>query len=204
MKIINKTKYLIIFFIIACVLQGCVSGAPVLVQVGDSGKESAAEGTEPEDESEKLSAGTVFVHISGAVNNPGLYELDEGARLYDAVCMAGGFSDEADSDYANLAEVLTDGTKYVIYTKEETEMLREDSRSDGGTLSHYTDDGLLDINLATTEEFMLLSGIGRVKAEAIVKHREENGPFASKEDIKNVNGIGDGTYAGIEDYITVR
>ena len=51
---------------------------------------------------------------------------------------------------------------------------------------------------------MLLTGIGKVKAEAIVKYRDENGPFASKEDIKNVNGIGDGTYAGIEDEITVR
>ena len=204
MKIL-KIKYLIIFVVMALFLQGCMDPSPVLVQAESHDEPENAAASETVSEDTPETNGTVFVHISGAVNMPGLYELDEGSRLYDAVCLAGGFSDEADTDYANLAEVLTDGTKYVIYTKEETEMMKEDIESGGSSaLSHYTDDGLLDINLATADEFMLLTGIGRVKAEAIVKYRDENGPFASKEDIKNVNGIGDGTYAGIEDEITVR
>ena len=90
MKIL-KIKYLIIFVVMAFFLQGCMDPSPVLVQVdsNDEPENAAASETVSEDIPEN---GTVFVHISGAVNMPGLYELDEGSRLYDAVCLAGGFS----------------------------------------------------------------------------------------------------------------
>ena len=149
-----------------------------------------------------VSEETIFVHISGAVVNPGLYELSSGARLYDAIVLAGGFIGDADTDYANLAEVLKDGEKYIIYTTSETAALSEIT----GTCqdSHYTSEGLLDINLATEEEFRTLPGIGQSKATAIIKYREENGPFLLVEDLKKVSGIGDGIFSGLEEYITVR
>ena len=109
----------------------------------------------------------------------------------------GGFSDEADEAYLNLAEVLTDGLKYHVPTKEETAGLYVPLQTEQG-------DGKIDINHAGAEELMKLSGIGEGKAKAIIAYREEHGAFASVEDIKKVSGIGEGTYQKFKDDITAR
>ena len=70
--------------------------------------------------------------------------------------------------------------------------------------SHYNSAGQLNINLATVDELMELSGIGKSKAEAIVEYRDANGTFESIEEIKEVSGIGEGLYSKIEDSITVN
>ncbi len=145
------------------------------------------------------------VHISGAVMRPGVYELPEGSRLYEAVDRAGGFSVDADGEYMNLAAVLEDGKQYHIPTFEEAEALRAGGVTDGKEeASAFTSDGKLDINLAQAEDFMQLNGIGESKAKAIVAYREENGPFTDIEEIKNVSGIGEGTFQRLKDQITVR
>lgn len=177
--------------IMAITFTGCESDGPKLVPVS---ADAISE------ENEVVYSDTVFVHISGAVCTPGVYELEKGSRLYDVVSLAGGFTEDADTEYANLAEVLNDGEKYVIYTRDEVERFE----TGDSNLSVYTSDGLLDINLASKEDFMELEGIGASKAQAIINYRDEHGEFSCIEDIKNVSGIGDGIYSRIQTYITVR
>ena len=57
---------------------------------------------------------TIFVHVEGAVAAPGLLELSEGSRVYDAIQAAGGFAEDARHDAVNLARVLTDGEQIVV------------------------------------------------------------------------------------------
>lgn len=142
----------------------------------------------------------ITAYVCGAVSKPGVYELEEGARVSDAVNMAGGFTLEADEIYLNLAEPVMDGSKIYVPTLEET--------SEKG---YFPIDGTLDesssskINVNTAGEDMLTSlpGIGQSKAKAIVEYRENNGKFLSIEDIKNVSGIGDRLFEQIKELITV-
>ena len=203
MKILNTIKYVLCGCVIMLVLSGCAGANPVLVETGDGDTEVAADSVS-EDILTPVDDGNIYVHVGGAVNNPGLYELPAGSRLYDAVMVAGDFREDADSDYANLAEILTDGTKYMIYTREETALMTYEASGGEDVLSHYTNDGLLDINLATKEELMALNGIGESKASAIIAYRDEHGEFTSVEGIKQVSGIGDGIYSRISGLITVR
>lgn len=141
----------------------------------------------------------VCVHISGAVDKPGVYMLPEGSRLYEAIELAGGFSPEADRDYLNLASGIEDGSMYHVPTMEETEEKAADALQGTGTY-----DGKVDINHAGIEELTKLTGIGEGKARAIIAYREEHGAFSSPEDIKKVSGIGEGTYDKFKDDIAVH
>lgn len=144
----------------------------------------------------------IFVHIAGAVKSPGVYELDEDARLYQLVEIAGGMTKKAQKDSVNLAEKLTDGQMVLILTKNEYQKQRADSEDKAEQSSQEND--LLDINLATVEELMGLSGIGETKAKAIIAYRDENGAFQTIEDIKKVSGIGEATFNNIKSEITVH
>ena len=179
---------------------------------------------------------TVFVDVKGAVNSPGVYELDEGKRVIDAINLAGGLTDKADTININLSKKLTDEMYIIIYTKDEIYNYKQNNESvndikcasmecvcpdvsndacinsastvdsspsseDGNKL--IDDDSKVSINSATKEELMKLDGIGEVKAEAIIKYRQENGSFKSVEELKNVSGIGDAVYDKIKDNIIV-
>lgn len=186
-------------------LTGCGHTEPEFWSSGDLQEEITYEKdfsdvSEDELVKEVSSDSTVFVHVSGEVACPGLYELCEGSRLYDAVQAAGGFTKEADSDYANLAEIVSDGCKYTIYSVSEvSEMALKEQDN-----SPYTEDGQLDINSADASSFMELSGIGQTRAQAIVAYRDEHGLFQKIEDIMEVSGIGQSTFDNIKDSITVR
>ena len=149
---------------------------------------------------------TVFVHISGAVNNPGVYELNMGSRLCDAIRLAGGFKEGACEDYCNQALILEDANQYFIPTIEEAAAMTASLGQDNENRfeSHYDSQGKLDINQASIEELMGLNGIGEARANAIVAYRQDQGPFKSIEDIKNVSGIKDALFSQIRDYIIVR
>ena len=179
---------------------------------------------------------TVFVDVKGAVNSPGVYELDEGKRVIDAINLAGGLTDKADTININLSKKLTDEMYIIIYTKDEIYNYKQNNESvndikcasmecvcpdvsndacinsastgnssssseDGNKVTD--DDSKVSINSATKEELMKLEGIGEVKAEAIIKYRQENGSFKSVEELKNVSGIGDAVYDKIKDNIIV-
>lgn len=142
----------------------------------------------------------IYVHICGAVVNPGVYELDGDSRVFEVIEAAGGFSEDACQDYVNQAGRLNDGERLVIPTIEEIET----AKADGNTGASSSASGLVNINTASESELGSISGIGAGKAAAIVKYREENGSFASVEDIMKVSGIKEGTYEKIKDKITVN
>ena len=148
-----------------------------------------------------------YVHVTGAVAHPGVYQLPAGSRVYQAIEMAGGLTEQASEREINLAEGVTDGQKLYIYTREESEALVS---SGGGGLvgdigaENGGTDARVNINTADKEELMTLAGIGESKAEAIIAYREENGGFSSPEDIKNISGIKDGVYSKIKDSICVN
>ena len=151
----------------------------------------------------------IYVHICGAVMNPGVYALEAGSRIFEGIEAAGGFSEDACEDYVNQAKPLQDGQRLVIPTVEELEEARKNGTYQepwmtDEDISLAVSDGLININTATESELSSINGIGPGKAAAIVAYRQENGSFASIEDIMSVSGIGEGTFEKIKDKITVK
>lgn len=146
----------------------------------------------------------IVVHVCGAVVNPGVYELNAGSRVCDAICAAGGFHEEADKDYVNQAQVLADGTQLVIPTFEQTENGFENGLSIPSSQSDASASGKINLNTASKEELCKIPGIGQSRADAIVSYREQNGRFQAIEDIMQVSGIKQATYEKIKDSITVN
>ena len=181
-------------------------------------QQSTGEQNEPAEEPEPQ---TIYVHVCGAVIKPNVYELPAGSRVYEAVQMAGGFTEDADESYVNQAQTLSDGVKLVIPTIEQTQaMITENAEVDligivgeqndiqgtsasvqGGAASS---DGKININTATEAELCNIPGIGATRAAAIVAYRQEKGGFSAIEDIMNVSGIKEGTYEKIKDSIKVN
>lgn len=148
-------------------------------------------------------AQTCFVHVCGAVVSPGVYEMEEGQRIFEAVELAGGFAGEAATDYLNLAEPVRDGMR--IFVPDE-EQLQDESRSGlQGVAGDSAGDTLarVNINTASREELMTLRGIGKARAEDIIRYRQQNGGFKRIEDIMEVSGIKDAAFQKIKDDITV-
>ena len=167
--------------------------AVLLTQENISIEEPSAGGDESQEVTTEVK--TLFVHVCGAVVREGVYELPEGSRCQDAVDAAGGFAEDADKDYLNLAALLSDGQKIQIPTKEEAESMEAESKE--------ASDGLVNINTADLDELMTLSGIGEARAQAIISYREENGPFAVIEDIMKVPGIKESAFSKIKAKIKV-
>lgn len=157
---------------------------------------SATETEEPDGAKEEK---TCLVYVCGAVAAPGVYELDDGSRIYEAVELAGGFMEDAAEDVLNLAESVTDGQMIRIPTEEEQEAAgRQGAEADSAA------DGKLDLNRADVAALMELPGIGQSKAEAIVGYREEHGSFSRTEDLMKVEGIKEGVFNKIKDRIKVN
>lgn len=170
---------------------------------------------------------TLFVDVKGAVNAPGVYELEDGKRVIDAINLAGGFSDKADTINVNLSKRLTDEMFIVIYTKQEIYNYKKSNETSNINCASFEcvcpdvkNDACIEknlkaennkkeannkvsINKATKEDLMSLTGIGESKANAIINYRNENGLFKQIEDIKNVSGIGDSVFEKIKNNITL-
>lgn len=169
---------------------------------------------------EKEAKVSLMVHVCGAVEQPGVYELPQGSRIYQAIECAGGLSAEADPDYLNQADFVSDGEKVYVPTREEVaEMdfpLQNVMTQSGetGTISgtavsdSQNADGqknvcLVNLNTASQEQLCTLPGIGSSKAKSIIAYREEHGSFDRIESVMNVAGIKDGLFQKIKAYITV-
>lgn len=174
---------------------------------------------------------TVKVDVKGAVNNPGVYEMDDDKRIIDAINMAGGLNNLANTINLNLSRKVKDEMYIMVYTTEEIENYRNKktneevvcaasecvcpdeindaciSKEENTTKKEENDNktisGKVSINTASKEELMTLSGIGEAKAKAIIEYRNKEGSFKTIEDIKNVSGIGDSIYEKIKDNITI-
>lgn len=141
------------------------------------------------------------VHISGEINQEGVYIIDDGDRLDDLIKQAGGLTSEANVNSLNLAMKLEDQMK--IYIPNKNEIPAEELTTQIVTspeLSNNSDK--ININQASKEELMTLPNIGEKRAEAIIEYRNIN-KFENIEDIKNVTGIGDKFFEAMKDLITV-
>lgn len=152
------------------------------------------------------------IYVCGEVEKPGLYKLKAGARVYDALKMAGILPGAA-LDYAQPARKLQDGETIELLAETQIKDLNMNNKvgmlpaSSALTSSSKpsSSNGLLNINTASLQELDdRLPGIGPTLAQRIIDYRNSNGGFGSVEDINNVSGIGDKKFADIKDLISVR
>lgn len=149
----------------------------------------------------------VCIHVDGCVAAPGVYYLEAGSRVIDAVTAAGGATDEARTDAVNLAQEVQDGQQIVIPSRVDdqaassgaADRTASSSSQASGGLSPSGDDGLVNINTATAEELETLKGVGAATAEKIIADREANGPFKSIDDLTRVSGIGEKKLSAMRD-----
>lgn len=143
----------------------------------------------------------VYVHVGGAVHRPGLYELADGSRVFDAVRAAGGATDDADLDSLNLASKVKDGDKVLVPVRIEPGADPPPGAS-GGT-STSSAGGLLNLNTATAEQLDALPGIGPSTAQKIIAYRTEHGGFSTIDELMEVSGIGPAKFEELKGLVTV-
>jgi competence protein ComEA len=136
--------------------------------------------------------GVITVHVSGEVREPGLVEVNAGARVADAVAAAGGTTRDADLGGVNLAAPLQDAQQVAI----------PDLRAEGGS-GGVAADGRIHVNTASVAELEQLPGVGPVLAARIAAYRDENGLFVVVEDLLDVSGIGEGKLEGLRDAVAL-
>jgi competence protein ComEA len=158
-----------------------------------------ADGSSPEaDSGGAAPESPVLVHVAGSVVSPGVYVLEPGARVRDAVVAAGGPAPDADWNALNLAAVVADGTR--VYLPAVGEQVPE--TVSGGAGDGTQPVGPIDVNRATVEQLETLPGVGPATATAIVTERERNGPFVDVDDLDRVPGIGPAKLAAVRDLVT--
>jgi len=159
----------------------------------------------------------LYVDIKGEVKNQGVYQIISGSRVIDAIKVAGGLKENADTSLINLSMKLKDEMAIVIYSKDEVknfiktkeefnEKIDECKINNDVCLEKLEDSNnsnLININKATIKELMKLPSIGEAKAQAIISYRESNGLFKNINEIVNVKGIGESLFEQIKNYITI-
>lgn len=168
----------------------------------------------------------IKVDIKGAIQKPGVYLLEENARVEDAIQKSGGLREDADTNYINLSKKIKDEMVIIIYTQEEIKQMVEGNQTiryidkecicpvkqndaclDNNKITNQKEvekqnTGPINLNTASLEELQTLTGIGEAKAKLIIAYREKTA-FIKIEDIKNVKGIGESIFDKIKNHITV-
>ena len=214
----NKTKYRLIFsemilvtalaviFLASCSSKGDIINineseaddpAPVTYdeETADTSTGTASDDEEPQEYE------AAAVHVCGAVRNSGVYLLAAGSRTADAIEAAGGFSEDADEDYLNLASFVADGSKIYVPTVEESVSMPDPKASSEGFFN--SNSHLININTADEKTLKTIAGIGDSRARDIINYRETHGEFKTVEDIMKVSGIKKKLFEKIKDLITV-
>ena len=152
----------------------------------------------------------IRVEIKGAVLNPGVYEMEEDSRIIDLINKSGGTLDDANLDYLNLSTILKDEMVVKVFTNRELEEHKKveivyeyiplecECPKD-----EIINDSKININKASKEELMSLTGFGETKALSVIEYRIKNGEFKSIDDIMNVSGIGETLFNKIKEDITI-
>ncbi|MEX0675028.1 MAG: helix-hairpin-helix domain-containing protein [Gaiellaceae bacterium] len=159
-------------------------GGRLLARPGGTADALPVEPVAVAEATERASPEQVVVHVVGAVRSPGLYRLDDGSRVADALALAGGTTRKADLTAVNLAALLLDGTQIVV------PKVGPGPAAASGTDASGAPAGPIRLNSATVEELQEIPGVGPVTAQQIVAFREQNGPFRSVDELDAVPGIG--------------
>lgn len=195
-----KVLLVLLVFVVAGVIFSCsLKRKPAKTETEVAALEDPSSGETEESSSEPSEL--ICVHVCGSVNAPGVYYLKQGARVHEAVELAGGLTETADPQYVNLAKEAEDGVQIYIPSKEEVAAGAVPEEAEAITKS--PEDGLVNINTAGLDELKTLPGVGDIKAEAIISYRESTGGFASIEEIMNVAGIKENSYEKIKEHIKV-
>ena len=174
---------------------------------------------------EKTNSLKFYIDIKGSIKKPGVYLVEEGMIVNDAIKLAGGLKTGAITSNINLSQKLTSEMVIYIFNKKDfttkeigevktdvicttniidvtTPTITNEIKTSNETTSIASQNSKVNINTASKEELMTLSNIGASKADAIIIYRNEN-KFKTIEEIMNVAGIGESVYAKIKDSITV-
>ncbi len=154
--------------------------------------------------------GGICVHVCGRVVNPGVYMLSSGSRIYEAVEAAGGLCEDAAGECLNQASQMEDGQQIYVPSREEAAQGTVSAQKAEGNPRHTTssdstktEEGKVNLNTASEEQLMTLSGIGEAKAAAIIRYREEHGGFQKIEELKEVEGIKEGVFNKVKDQVRI-
>ncbi|WP_337089958.1 helix-hairpin-helix domain-containing protein [Leuconostoc pseudomesenteroides] len=147
----------------------------------------------------KQTSAVIMVDVKGAVNKPGVYQVDTSDRVQSVILKAGGQRTEADMTQVNLAQRLTDGQ--VLYVPIKGEQVPTNFANEAVASSQTKT--TINLNTATKEELQNLEGIGEKKADQILDYRQEHGGFRSIEELKSISGIGTKRFEAIKEQLTI-
>lgn len=212
LEISKKQKIILIFLgivaIIGIAYYSYVSSKEENLNVSDTNElQVENQSNEIDEEEAENKESKIKVHISGAVKNEGVYELEGDARIIDAIEKAGGTLEIADMKNVNLASKLEDGMKIYI-PKQGEEVTNSNQEVEENIALENTpkenSKGKININKASKEELDTLPGIGESTAEKIINYRKEHKSFKSIEELKEVKGIGDAKFEEIKDLVDIK
>ena len=157
--------------------------------------ESTSESVTIEEPSSSIEEPSVFVHVVGEVEKPGIYIVATRARVFDAIIAAGGFTKSADQSTVNLAREVSDGEQVVV--------MAAGAQSGSATAHTSAQTALISLNRASQLELEALPGVGPTLAGRMIDWRSANGGFKKKEDLLKVSGIGNKMFDGMKDLVTL-
>ena len=169
----------------------------------------------------------IYIDVKGCVQTPGVYSIEKGKRVIDAITLSGGITEVADTSNINLSRKLQDEMVIVVSSKEEIlEKKKNQEQKNEPILENriptkdqfiegdatFSDDSIVgdepivgkkvSINNATMLQLQSIPGIGEAKALSIVEYRRQK-PFEKIEDLLNVKGIGETLFEQIKEFITL-
>ena len=204
MKLIIQTALVLSLCVGGLFLTACghksyfQSAKSSLVEEETAEKETSTDITEEEQtvskQQDSSSSSHCYVQVAGAVNKPGVFEMSENGRVFQAIEKAGGLREDADVASLNQALVISDGMMIYVYTQSEIQEQKK---------AQQTESSKVNLNQADAKELMTLSGIGESKAKLILDYRSQHGSFTKIEDLMKISGIKEGVYNKIKDNITV-
>ena len=168
----------------------------IFIETSEQVSQKSIEGVVSAPEEER----DIRVEIKGEVLKPDVYVLKEGAIVKELIEIAGGITEKGSTSTINLAGSLREGMCIIVPDKEALGNMP----SLGVSSSAIGTSDIININSASREELKTLPGVGDVTADRIIEYREKHGGFKSKEEIKQVERIGEATYNKLKDKIDVR
>lgn len=166
----------------------------------ENGLENLEKDSLPGGQTTRIENTKLVVYVSGAVKNPGVYELEAGSLVNDLIIKAGGFLETPHADTLNLAaRLLANSHIHVPFVEDVKNGLTVHSQ--GQMLNSSQTGGKVSLNYATAEELMTVPGIGPATAKAIIAYREKQERLISREELLNISGIKEKKLEQISPYL---